>query len=106
MRIKAWPDNTGYSMWLSANDTYNWAHRPGKSWPCSQLSGKRLVVEVDSNGLCDLAIDGRTDTDCDGSELDAIVDDHLPAYLRHLWPSWRQPTFEERRAAVTGGSNA
>jgi hypothetical protein len=77
----------GYIMKLSANDTYLWAHKPGAIWPCSQLSGKRLVVCVDDNGLCDISINGR-DSDCDGNELDAITADHLPEDLRHLWPVW------------------
>ena len=32
------------------------------------------------------------DLDCDGTELDAIVGDHLPAEYRQFWPLWsRQP---------------
>lgn len=85
MRIQR--TGSGYVMWLSANDTYRWATRPGRAWPCSQCRGERLRVEVDSNGLCDFAINGR-DGDMDGTELDAIVGDHLPADLRHLWPVW------------------
>jgi hypothetical protein len=80
----------GYTLWLSADDTYNWATRPHKSCPCSTLRGSRLVVQVDSNGLCDIAIDGKLG-DCDGTELDAIVSDHLPPALRHLWPVWENP---------------
>ena len=29
---------SGYKMWLNQNDTYNWANRPGKAWPCSTLA--------------------------------------------------------------------
>ena len=29
------------------------------------------------------------------TELDAIVSDHLPRDLRHLWPVWGQPTALE-----------
>lgn len=97
MRIKAQPDNTGYIMWLSADDTYTWAHKPGAAWPGSVVSGWRLRVQVDSNGLCDYFVETNP-TDI-SAELEAIIDDHLPAHLRHLWPSWGQPTFEERRAA-------
>jgi hypothetical protein len=78
----------GYTMWLSANDTYNWAHRPRNDWPCSTLSHKRCVVRVDDNGLFDLTVNGRDDDDVDGVELDAIVGDHLPKDCRHLWPIW------------------
>lgn len=78
---------TGYVMKLSARDTYNWAHREGARWPCSDLSGNRCVVVVDSNGLLDFTLNGR-DGDCSGDELNAIVSDHLPKILRHLWPAW------------------
>jgi len=63
-------------LWLSANDTYNWAHRACKSWPCSQLSDNRVFVELYDGDLVDLAINGKM-TDCDGNELNAIVQDFL-----------------------------
>ena len=69
----------GVKLWLSANDTYNWAHKAGASWPCSFLSDKRLFVEYDSNGdLVDLAVNGKN-ADFDSNELSAIVADHVPA---------------------------
>ena len=76
-----------YTMWLSAAETERWAERPGNRWPCSQLSGRRLRVDVDATGIYDLAINGKC-ADCDGRELDAIVSDHLPGDCRHLWPCW------------------
>jgi len=79
---------TWYTLWLSARDTYDWAHKPGARWPCSTLSDHRAMVQVDTNGLCDLTIDGKDEGDIDGNELDAIVADHLPLALRHLWPCW------------------
>jgi hypothetical protein len=89
MRINRAPDRRGYTLWLSANDTYNWAHKPGAAWPCSALSGKRFVACVDSNGLCDFIVNGRSDFDeVSGDELSACIADHLPADLRHLWPVW------------------
>lgn len=93
MRITKHRDNTGnvvgYTLWISANDTYNWAHRPGAAWPCSTLSDRRACVVVDSNGLVDLTINGRTAPDSiDGNELDAIVSDHIPQDCKHLWPTW------------------
>lgn len=35
--------------------------------------GSASPYQYDSNGLCDIAIDGKSDTDCDANELDAIV---------------------------------
>jgi hypothetical protein len=77
-----------YSLWLSADDTYRWANRAGGWWPCSDISGKRLCVQVDSNGLVGVFVNGSGDADIDGNELDAIVSDFLPASHRHLWPTW------------------
>ena len=69
MRIK---DN---KIWLSARDTYNWAHRPGANWPCSQLAGHRVFAEFADNGdLIDYAIDGRI-KDVDTNEFNAIMGD-------------------------------
>ena len=83
---------TGYVLWLSANDTYNWAHKPSASWPCSQTSSNRLVIVCDDNGLCDISMNGKdTPDDLSGDEVSALVADHLPADCRHLWPCW-EPT--------------
>ena len=79
---------TGYRLWLSANETYSWAFRSGSAWPCSGAAGNRIWVDVDGNGLCGFAMNGRADADMDGDELDAIVADHVPADCRHLWPTW------------------
>lgn len=71
----------GTNVWLSTNDTYNWAHRAGHRWPCSFLSGRRLFAQFDGrNGdLIDLAIDGgRGDQDCPCDEFDAIIGDLFP----------------------------
>ncbi len=69
----------GVKLWLSADDTYNWAHKRGASWPCSQLSGKRLFAEFDSRGdLVDMAVNGgRGEQDCDSAEFNAITSDYL-----------------------------
>lgn len=72
--------DNGVKLWLSANETYLWAHYPGKRWPCSELSGNRLFVEYDRRGLVGLAINGRTGN-CPGYELLAIVSDHLRGKL-------------------------
>lgn len=77
MRIKRY-DGT-IKLWLSARDTYDWAHRPRAAWPCSFLSDRRLFAEFTENGdLVDLAIDGgRGDQDCPSDELNAITSDFL-----------------------------
>ena len=81
---------SSYTLWLSSIDTYNWAHKPGAAWPCSDLSGKTIVVEVDRNGLRGLRVNGDDSYDAPGDELEAMVADHLKAHLRHLWPTWEQ----------------
>lgn len=90
MKIRIDENAKGYTLWLSANDTYRWANRPGSSWPCSDCSGERLAIVVDSNGLCDFTMNGRS-ADIDGTELEAIVSDHIPPSVRHLWPTWESP---------------
>ena len=89
----------GYRLALTAQQTEDWATRPGKRWPCSTLRGRRLVVEVDSNGLVDYTIDGGRNVydgedlephEPDGHELEAIVADFTcdtPA--ARFWPCWR-----------------
>ena len=78
MRIQIQPSS--FTVWLSADDTYEWANRPGKRWPCSQLSGKRVRAVFDRSGLVDLAIDG-ADGDCDAGEFNAILADYLEGKL-------------------------
>ena len=80
--------SNGYALWLSANDTELWASKSGSSWPCSELSGRRLFVGVDSNGLCDISIDS-DQADCDHTEIEAIVSDHLPDDCKQYWPCWK-----------------
>ena len=68
----------GTKIWLSANDTDNWAHKLGDSWPCSQLSGRRVFAEFDARGdLVDMAIDGSSAVDCAADEFSAITSDFL-----------------------------
>ena len=88
MRIKRFGEKE-YALWLSASDTYQWANRSGARWPCSAASGNRLALRVDENGLCELLVNGRDDADIGSDELSAIVADHLPRDLRHLWPVWQ-----------------
>jgi hypothetical protein len=68
---------TSIKLWLSADDTDNWAHTPGTAWPGSTLEGKRLFVEFDSNGLCDLRINGRAQWMPHYTEVNAITSDFL-----------------------------
>ena len=89
MRIHA-ANGSGYTMWLSATDTGNWANKVGAAWPCSTVAHHRLVVCVDSNGLCDLSSDSRPVEEFNSNELKAIVADHLPEHLKHLWPTWAE----------------
>lgn len=69
--------DSGFALWLSARDTYEWARRPGSAWPCSELSGRRLWVEFDHSGLVDFSVDGVDGVDVPGDELSAIVADHI-----------------------------
>ena len=62
-------------VWISAKDTYNWAHRAGASWPCSTLSGKRLCATIQNDDLVDITINGKYGIDADGYEVDAILAD-------------------------------
>lgn len=81
-------DNT-VTLWLSANDTYNWARKSGAAWPCSDLSGRRLVACFDRNGLCDFSIDGgRGSQEVSSDELSAICADHLTRKLSRKHPAW------------------
>ncbi len=63
-------------LWSSANDTYNWAHRTGASWPGSQLSGKRLFAEFQKGDLVDLMVNGRS-ADISSDEFNAATSDFL-----------------------------
>ena len=71
--------NGSLKVWLSANDTYDWAHRPGQLWCGSFLSDRRLFAEFDNKGdLVALSIDGgRGDQNCPGHEFDCIIEDHV-----------------------------
>ena len=73
---------TGIEIWISARETRDWAHKIGAAWPCSTLEGHRIFAAFDSNGLLDMAIDGRDgfndDVDgIDGNEFSAIMADHI-----------------------------
>ncbi len=76
----------GYTLWLLASDTEKWAEKPGANWPCSKASGRVFKIVVDEQGLNATSLE----TTCFsiGSELEALVADHLPDDCKHLWPCW------------------
>ncbi|MEE9383204.1 MAG: hypothetical protein V3V08_07305 [Nannocystaceae bacterium] len=83
MRLKGNQD--GFTIWISAHETREWATRPSAGWPCSTLAGHRLRAEYDENGLLDLSVDGKDPSAStrsgrglwiNGNELSAIVADH------------------------------
>jgi hypothetical protein len=88
MRVKIHDSSIG--LWASSSDTYDWAHKIGAEWPCSTLSGKRFFAAFDSNGLCDLSVNGQASDkfDIDSNELSAICSDLLSAKLDHSHPVW------------------
>ncbi|HSG61883.1 MAG TPA: hypothetical protein VLA24_10695 [Pseudomonadales bacterium] len=85
MRTKINPNS--FTVWLSRNDTYTWAHKTGAAWPCSMLSNKRVVASFDANGLYDFAVNGKGD-DIDGNELSAIVADSMRDLLPAEHPAY------------------
>ena len=80
--------NNNVKLWLSAHETYKWAHRPGASWPCSELSGKRLFAEFDANGLADYRVNGRDSVDISADEFNAITSDFLRPKLQENHPCY------------------
>lgn len=86
MRLR--DDGNGFCLWVSADETYAWAHRSGASWPCSTLSGHRFLAVFDRNGLCDLTVDGKEAGDIDGHELSACIADHAARKLPKEHPCY------------------
>lgn len=81
---------TGVTVWLSATDTYEWAHGRCR-WPCSELAGRRLRADFDSNGLLDYTIDGRPPGDrlyIPADEFSAVIADHLKGKLPEDHPCY------------------
>lgn len=78
MRIK---ELNGYiALWLSANDTANWA----SNWPQAYIYNKRMMAVFDPDGdLVDLTINGKNG-DCPLDEFNAICYDHIkPRFPEH-----------------------
>lgn len=68
---------------VSARETEAWARRPGASWPCSTLRGRRLRAEFDGRGnLVGLTVNGRRGDDVDGHEFNAIMADMVAPKAR------------------------
>lgn len=70
-------NETGFTVWLSRRDTYDWS----ESWPCSELSDNRMVAEFDAGGLVGLTVNGGYGCDVPGDELTAIVSDYVYSRL-------------------------
>lgn len=78
MRIQK--QGTTVKLWLSAEDTYQWANKPGGKWPCSYLAGKALFAEFRNGDLVDYAVEGETENfDLTGDEFNAITGDFINA---------------------------
>jgi len=87
MRVQIFP--TGFNIWLSAGDTYDWAHKPGGAWPCSTFNDRRVFAQFDTNGLCDLTVNGRdAPDDIDGNEFSVMVADFLRDKLHTNHPCY------------------
>jgi hypothetical protein len=97
--MKLFINQTGYQLFLTAQETEDWATRPGAEWPCSTLRGRRVRVDVDANGLNDYAIDGGHNVylgedmepqEPDEEELRAIVGDFTEnTDAVGFWPLWK-----------------
>jgi hypothetical protein len=74
--VKIQRSGASVKVWGSSSDTYDWAHRPGRRWPCSQLSGRRVFAELYQGDLVELSLDGE-DGDVDANELNAFLEDAL-----------------------------
>jgi hypothetical protein len=64
-------------LWLTAEDTHDWANRPGAAWPCSELAGKELFAEFHNGDLVDFTVDGKDQIDVGCEEINAVTSDFL-----------------------------
>jgi len=80
--VKIVKHNNITKLWLSANDTYNWAHRSVAEWLCSTLSDKRIYAEFDDGDLIDITINGKSNFDCDAYELNIMIADFMELILK------------------------
>ncbi len=71
--------SVGVVVYVSARETYAWAHRPNCRWPCSTLAGKRFMFELDSRGnVVDYHVNGRYNESVDTTEFHAMMKDFTP----------------------------
>lgn len=69
------PNMRGVELHATTGDTWTWAHRGGRSWPCSALAGNDLEIVLASNG--DLVDFHPKLDDLTSDELTAFTDDML-----------------------------
>lgn len=71
--------NSTIKLWLDAEDTWQWARRPGDLWPCSYIAGKTLYAEFSNGDLVDYALDGSSDEalNVSSDEFIAITSDFI-----------------------------
>ena len=69
-------------LWLSAKDTYNWAHKAGALWPCSVLADKRLFAEFSDGDLIDYTVNGKL-VNVPADEFNAMTGDFLAQHTSH-----------------------
>jgi len=84
-----WQDGgSAITVWLSATDTSEWA----RQWPCSELAGRRIRADFDTNGLLDYTIDGRSRTGArmwtPVDEFNAVIADSLRGKLPEDHPCY------------------
>lgn len=75
----------GYRMVITEEQRNAWANRPNLRWPNALLRGP-ITIEADKKGL--IAIEPSAIPSL--AELEALVSDHLPPELRHLWPTYER----------------
>lgn len=73
-----------FAIWISADETYNWANR----WPCSTLRNKRVKAEFDTNGLVDYSVNGKYCEDMDSHEFNALISDFAKRKLPESHPCY------------------
>lgn len=55
MRVQT--SKTAVHLWVDGATSYDWAHRPGATWPASALSGRMFRADFDANGLYAICAD-------------------------------------------------
>jgi len=86
MRIQI--TDSSVKLWVSHAETYDWARRPGATWPNSYLAGQRFFAEFDANGLVDLTVNGKYGVDAPADEFNAITSDFLRGQLPEDHPAY------------------